>query len=251
MSEFKETRSAERVFAILQTFERERRCLSLKEMSEYCEIPVSTCHALVHTMLHHSYLYQVGRRKEFYPTRKLFDMASTIVAHDPVLQRITPVLENLRTTTEETIILGKRHKDSVLYLEVLEGTQTIRYSAKVGDKKPLHSTCIGKVLLGQLSPEGVRLWLEATPTEKVTDTTITSYARLIENLQEGNLRGYHVTRGENVADVTAIAAPIAINNELFGIAVAGPSNRMEAVFDRQVSLLLDAQAHLTSYSIAA
>src|ERR1700743_1511059 len=69
ISSLSDTTSAERVLAILEMFERERRPLSLKELSEYCQIPPSTCHNLVQTLLKHSYLYLTGRRKDLYPTR--------------------------------------------------------------------------------------------------------------------------------------------------------------------------------------
>ena len=251
MSEVKDTKSVERVFAILETFERERRSLSLKELAEYCQIPISTCHGLIRTMIHRSYLYQGGRRKDVYPTRRLYDIAKTILENDPVLQRLAPLLENIRDLTRETIILGKRQKDNIVYLEVLESPQTIRYSANVGDIKPLHSTCIGKAMLSTLPPEELRSWLESKTMEKITDFTIVSYARLIENLQDGKRLGYFTTRGENVADVTAVAVPVTVNNELYALAVAGPSHRMDGNFDRCVKFLLQAQDSLFARGIAA
>ena len=243
--------SAERVFAILEMFERERRPLSLKELSEYCRIPLSTCHSLVHTLLDRSYLYQTGRRKDLYPTRRLYDIGATIVANDMILQRLEPTLEKLRSQTQETVILGKRQKDNVIYLEVLESPQTIRYSANVGDMKPLHSTCIGKTALGSLRPQELRDWLEGQTLPKVTDSTITSYARLMDALEEGRRLGYYTTRGENVVDVTAIAVGVRVNSELLGMAVAGPSHRMEAVFPNIVARLQDAQRELVAQGIAA
>jgi DNA-binding IclR family transcriptional regulator len=251
MPEVKDTKSVERVFAIFETFERERRSLSLKELAEYCEIPVSTCHALIRTMINRAYLYQGGRRKDIYPTRRLYDVAKTVLDNDPILQRMTPVLEKLRESTEETVVLGKRQKDTIVYLEVLESPQTIRYSATVGDLKPAHSTCIGKATLSTLAPDALRLYLETTGMERVTDHTITSYARLIEDLQEGKKRGYFTTNGENVPDVSAIAIPVTVNNDLFGLAVAGPSYRMAANIDRYAQLLLQAQDSLYTRGIAA
>ena len=222
-----DARSSERVFAILEMFVRERRPLSLTELSEYCRIPTSTCHTLVHTLINRSYLYQTGNRKELYPTRKLYDMGVTILAHDPVLQRLTPLMELLRDKTEETVILGKLQKDHIIYLGVLESPQTIRYSASVGDTKPLHSTCIGKSILSTMKPDQVRRVLGKQPQKKITRHTITSYARLMDDLEKGRELGYFTTRGENVPDVTAVAVPVSINNDLFGIAVAGPSHRLE------------------------
>jgi DNA-binding IclR family transcriptional regulator len=237
-----DTTSVERAFAILEMFERERRSLSLKELSEYCGIPSSTCHTLVHTLLKRSYLYQTGRRKDLYPTRKIYDLGATIVAHDPVLQRLLPMLEGLREKTQETVILGKRHKDSVIYLEILESPQTIRYSSRVGEIKPLHSTCIGKVMLASMTPDEIRGWIGEHNPERITGTTMTDLGRLLDDLEQGKKLGYFSTHGENVQDVTAIAIPLNLNNELFGIAVAGPSHRIDANFNEIARALLDAQA---------
>jgi IclR family acetate operon transcriptional repressor len=245
-----ETTSAERVLAILEMFERERRPLSLKELGDYCRIPPSTCHSLVQTLLKHSYLYNTGRRKDLYPTRKLYDIGVAAVANDLILQRLEPAMQALRASTKETIILGKRQRDVVLYLEVLEGPQTVRYIAKAGDTKPLHSTCIGKTILSGMTPEDIRRRLAEQPLEKVTDNTIISYARLMDNLREGKRLGYFVTRGENVADVSAIAVALSINDELFGLAVAGPSHRIDATFDEIIRYLRDTQKNLFDLGIA-
>jgi DNA-binding IclR family transcriptional regulator len=219
--------SVERAFAILETFERERRPLSMKDLAEACRIPASTCHALVHTLMKRAYLYQTGQRKDLYPTRRIYDLGATILAHDPVLQRLEPAMEALRAATRETVILGKRQKDAIVYLEVLEGPEVIRYSARPGDTKPLHSTCIGKALLSALEPEDLRALLADRGMARITKATITEVEDLVADIEQGRRRGCFVTRGENVPDVSAYAVPVAINNELFGLAVAGPSHRMD------------------------
>lgn len=218
--------SVDRAFAILETFERECRPLSMSELADKCRIPASTCHSLVHTLLGRAYLYQTGRRKELYPTRRLYDLGATISAHDPVLQRVEPAMQELRDATQETVILGKRQKQGVVYLAVLESPQVIRYSARPGDRKPLHSTCIGKALLSAMKHDDLRRLLAEAQMPRVTAATITDINALMADIAAGREAGCFVTRGENVADVTAVAVPVAINNELYGLAVAGPSHRM-------------------------
>jgi DNA-binding IclR family transcriptional regulator len=246
-----DTTSVERAFAILETFEREKRSLTLKELSELCAIPASTCHSLVHTLLRRAYLYQAGRRKELYPTRRLYDMGATILAHDEVLRRLLPAMEELRETTRETVILGKRHKDGIVYLEVIESPEVIRYSARPGDTKPLHSTCIGKCMLAAQPPEEVAAWLDENPAGRITDNTITDPDTLIADLDKGRRCGFFVTRGENVADVTALAVPVLLNNELFGLAVAGPSHRIDANFNAVSRSLLNTLDQLLEQEIVA
>lgn len=247
----RDNKSADRTLAILEAFEERRCSLTLRELAGCCDIPVSTCHSLVHTLLNRSYLYQVSRRKDLYPTRRILDLAATIVAHDPFLERMAPFLEQLRAETQETVILGKRQKDQILYLEVLESPQTIRYSARAGAFKPLHSTCIGKAMLGSLKPAELTAWLRKQQLPKVTANTITTQSRLIEDLAMGGERGYYITRGENVADVTAIALPVRVNNELLGLAIAGPSHRMDQAIDRHVQRLFSTQRRLRSENIVS
>ena len=245
-----DTNSVDRAFAILEAFERERRPLSLKELSDYCGIPTSTCHTLVRTLLRRAYLYQTGRRKDLYPSRRLYDMGAAILAHDQVLQRLLPEMEALRELTRETVILGKRQKERIIYLEVLESPQVIRYSARAGDTKPLHSTCIGKCMLAALNPEDVYQLLGENPPLAVTGTTITGVEALLADLDAGRRRGIFTTKGENVRDVSALAAPINVNNELFGLAVAGPSHRVDGRFVEIADALRAAQGRLLDQGIA-
>ncbi|MDY0067581.1 MAG: IclR family transcriptional regulator [Steroidobacteraceae bacterium] len=244
MPQSKENKSADRTLAILEAFEEFRRPLTLREIGEHCGIPVSTCHALVHTLLARGYLYQTSRRKDLYPTRRLLSLANVIVAHDPYLERMSQVLERLRSDTRETVILGKRQGDQVLYLEVLESPQTIRYSSRAGEYKPLHSSAIGKVMLAAMSPTELQDWMKKHALRKVTPNTMTSYADLQADLEKGVRQGYFMTVGENVSDVAALAAPVTANGELLGVAIAGPAHRIQAEQRKLATLLLEVSRQL-------
>ena len=229
--------AAGRTLDIFELFGLAREPLSLTELAKRISVPTSSCHAIVRTLQQRGYLYSVSRRKEIYPTKRLLDLAQAIVAHDPFLERIAPLLLRLRDETGETVIFGKRQRDAVLYLEVIEGAHTVRYTARPGEYKPLHSSAIGKAVLAQLDAAALQTWLAAQRLPAVTPNTITKPQRLRADLQAGRKRGYFVTRGENVADVMAVAAGISINGDAFGIAVAGPLQRMSAELDRHAQAL--------------
>lgn len=231
-------RTADRTLAIFEAFEAARHPLLLSELAQRAEVPVSSCYGLVQTLLERGYLYSMGRRKDVYPTRRLLDVAQRIVTHDPILERMEPMLRELRDGTRETVILGKRQGDAVLYLEVVPGLHTVRYTANPGEFKPLHSSSIGKSLLGSLGAEALDAWLASHPLPAVTDETIVEPAQLRADLAEGARRGYFMTRGENVSDVAALAAPISIHGESFGVAVAGPTHRMQPQIEEHAAQLL-------------
>ena len=53
-----------------------------------------------------------------------------------------------------------------------------------------------------------------------------------------------MTRGESVSDVFAIAVPVSINNDVLGIAVAGPAHRMDPHINEIGRQLLAAKASI-------
>ena len=145
------SRSSLRALEIFEAFRDARRPLSLSEAARLTDMPVSTCHGVFRALEQRGYLY-FGSGRDAYPTRRLWDLAQEVNAHDPVARRLESSLAQLRDDVDETIILGVRHADTVLYLLVLESHQAIRYSSRAGEHKPLHSSAIGKVMLGAMAP---------------------------------------------------------------------------------------------------
>lgn len=229
--------AASRTLDLLEAFRSARKPLSLSALARIAGIPVSSCHGLIRTLERRGFLYYPSQH-EAYPTRRLYELAREIDAHDPIAQRLAPALATLRDDTGETVILGLRDGDAVLYLLVLEGPQVIRYTARAGERKPLHSSSIGKALLGSLSSDALDDWLAGRTLPRITDRTITSATKLKRDLAAARARGYYVTSGENVADVMAIAAPLSIGSAALGIAVAGPLQRMEPRLRKHAERLL-------------
>lgn len=219
------SRSALRALEIFEAFRGARRPLSLSEAARLANMPVSTCHGVFKALEQRGFLYFDSGR-DAYPTRRLWDLAQEINAHDPVALRLEPALAQLRDEVDETVILGVRHGDTVLYLLVLESSQAIRYSSQAGEHKPLHSSSIGKVMLGAMPPGELAAWLRATELKKITDQTIVTASRLKADLAAARVRGYYSTHGENVPDVMAVAAPLRMGTSTLGVAAAGPRQRM-------------------------
>jgi DNA-binding IclR family transcriptional regulator len=100
-----------------------------------------------------------------------------------------------------------------------------------------------------MSDEALDAWLRSHPLGRITANTITSTRALKRNLVESRARGYYMTRGENVADVMAVAAPVAAGYVQLAIAIAGPLHRMEEHEGKHVERLretvraIERQAH--------
>jgi IclR family transcriptional regulator, acetate operon repressor len=230
--------AVERTLDVFEAFLKVQKPLSLTDLAEITGIPKSSCHAIVATLTARGYLYSLTRPRSLYPTRRLFDLGREILEKDPFIERVMPMLERVRDASRETVILGKRQGDAVIYLQVVESPHSIRYSAKPGEFKPLHSSSIGKALLGSMKEAELRAQLANRPLPAITGTTLTDPEVLAADILESRRRGYFVTRGENVPDVWAVSAFLTINSETLAIAIAGPRHRMENVVLEHAQLLV-------------
>ena len=225
-------KTAARTLCLFEAFAESQSPLALTDLAKRIDAPVSSCHALVKTLQNLGYLYVLEQKKRVYPTKRLLQVARSIASHDPLLESVSPLLHELRDELGETVILGKRQGDSVVYLDIIEGTHTVRYAASPGDAKPLHSSAIGKAMLGEESGECMRKVIARLPCAPVTSSTITDRNQLLDNILDGQRRGYFETRGENVEDVMALAIACQVFGETLGLAIAGPMERMSRHHER-------------------
>lgn len=219
--------AVDRVIDIFEAFRTSERPLSLTELALATDMPKSSCHAIVQTLVARGYLYTLSPPRALYPTQRLLDVAHDIVASDPFLERVMPLLQELRDASSETVILGKRQGEQVIYLQVLESPHSIRYSARPGDLKPLHSSALGKAMLGAQKETVLRAWALAQHLPRVTDATITDPMRLVDEVLRSRQAGFFQTCGENVPDVWAVSAFFHVGRETWGICLAGPGHRMQ------------------------
>lgn len=230
-------KTAARTLDVFEVFAAAKVPLTLTELANRLGSPISSCHALVRTLQARGYVYILDDRKRVYPTKRLLATAQAVAQNDPILERVGPILAALQRETAETVILGKRQGSRVIYLDVLEGQHTIRYSAAPGDAKPLHSSAIGKAMLGALSASERARLLRTLRLEKITDRTLTEPAELARDLEASQACGTYVTRGENVSEVMGVAIARTLGDEPYGVAVAGPIHRLERHLDKMVAAL--------------
>ena len=241
-------KTAGRTLDLFEAFARAGKPLSLSQLARAIDAPVSSCFGIVRTLEARGYLYEVKARAGYYPTPLLFEHARAIASRDPLAERFVPLLEKLRDQTDETVLLAKRLDRQAVYLVVLDSLQSIRYSPKVGEFRPLHASASGKALLGSLAPALRNELLGGMKLPRVTSKTITSRAALEADLGEGRARGWYVTHGETVADLMAVAVPVTANGETYSVALAGPVQRMEGALKRHAKLLVELRATLEDHA---
>ena len=222
-------KTAKRTLDIFEAFAAKQEPLTLSELSREIQSPVSSCHGVIRTLQARGYVYMLDRRR-YYPTRKLLELGSRISSHDPVMERLLPHLEALRKRTDETVMIGRREGDEIVYVVTIESVQTIRYSLHAGDRRPVHASAVGKALLGLLPDERLVDELRRLRPKRFTDATLSADG-LLADIRKSRRRGYFVTRGEFDAGGMGVARAFPVQAEAFAVGVAGPLARVKDKLD--------------------
>ena len=233
-----DNKTARRTLEVFEAFQQRRRPISLTELARILKAPISSCHGIVRTLIARGYLYNVDAERNLYPTKRLLQLAETIAGSDPILRLLSSSLSRLRDVSGETLVLGKWQDNVVVYLDVVESRQTIRYSAQPGDTQPAHFSSIGKAILAQMDDKALSAWLAANPLERQAPKMNITSRQLHRELKAARASGYCVAGGETAKDVMAVAVAIASRGDPIGVAIAGPSSRIKPAARRHGELLL-------------
>jgi len=224
-----EVKSAKRVLEILQFFAATQAPATLSQLSAALGFPKSSCLALLDTLEADGYAYQAAGR--YYLTRRWLNESQAVADHDQLTARIRPALEQLRDQLDETLILAQRSGDRVVYLEVAEPGRVLRFSAQVGQAKPLHASASGRALLGAMDPLERAALVARLSLKRYTENTLSSPDQLLAAVQEGVRRGWHVNFAEHQTDTLSVAAPLVLHGAVFALVVGAPMHRAGAQAD--------------------
>jgi DNA-binding IclR family transcriptional regulator len=238
-------KSAIRTMQLFALFADKRRPLSLGELAEAMKAPKSSCHELVQTLIHLGYILAIDGGRSYYPSKRLLELTERIGEFNPIKERIQHELRRLRDSTGETVFIGRLQGTQVVYLEVFDGTHTVRYNAHAGDLKAIHASALGKALLADLDEATRDQLIAELKLTRFNEHTITKKRDLKENLVQGLRDGVQVTLGEHLADVMGLAVPISVQGYRMAIGMAGPIPRMQKNREAYVRALKAAAASIT------
>ena len=143
-------------------------------------------------------------------------------------QAAAPVMRELWKATEETVNVGVLDGAHVLYVAVLESPHAFRLVSKIGMRRPLYSTALGKAMLAFAPDEEKAHLLSSLNFQALTPYTLTSVMQLKGDLENVRRQGYAVDNEENVLGARCIGAPIlnAKGEAVAAISLSAPITRM-------------------------
>jgi DNA-binding IclR family transcriptional regulator len=143
-------------------------------------------------------------------------------------QAAAPVLRELWKATDETVNIGVLDGGQVLYVAVLESPHAFRLVSKIGMRRPLYSTALGKAMLAFAPDEEKSHLLSSLNFQALTPYTLTSLMQLKSELENVRRQGYALDNEENVLGARCIGAPIlnARGEAVAAISLSAPVTRI-------------------------
>lgn len=234
--------SVVRSLRLLERLSRSERGLTLTEISRGLDSPKSTTLKLLRTLQGERFVTYSRRSKTYLLGPAATALAQRILASPGLRTICRPHLERLAEVSTEDAYLGVREDNYIVYIDKVEGRQSVRLDIALGTRRNLHSSAVGKLFLAEMdegflpSIVGEEVW------SAVTANTLTDPEALREELERVRREGVSISRGENVEGIKAIAAPIRddVGVVVAGISVSGPSSRLNESSEILIELVKSA-----------
>jgi DNA-binding IclR family transcriptional regulator len=199
------------------------------ELAQQLGYSKSTTHGLVHALLREGVLTQgPGGRKLFLgPT--IAELLFSNWHQEKVNELAQPVLNDIRDSINETVILGVRIRNRVLIITTAEASESLKISVLVGSTIPLLGGAVGKVLLADKEPDFVLHLINKYGLRQYTPRSITDARQYLMELEQVRAQGYALDIEEYLQGIRAVA--VALDNRRglpAALWVVGMSANMDA-----------------------
>ncbi|MBC7143250.1 MAG: IclR family transcriptional regulator [Rhodobacteraceae bacterium] len=222
-----------RVFALLRLLAENKRGMTLSEIAVQTSVPKSSLSATLKALDEQGLLVRDGRNYSL--GSEAYAIASLIMAGSTLSRVAHHTLVETMEETGETVLLATldRDEDYLVYMDIVETPNPIRYSVSIGTRRPLYPSAAGRVLLAYQRPEEIKAYLDRVKLERFTEHTVIDKDEIEKALTAVRESGLSMSTGEFSADSSGFAAPVFNHSGavIAALTVALPTNR--AVIKRE------------------
>jgi IclR family transcriptional regulator, KDG regulon repressor len=211
---------------ILEILTHKNEPIGVNEFSRLLGMPKSTVSRFLATLESLGFVRRNGENRKFRLGLKLFEWGRKALDDLGLRQVAIPLMEKLRDTVNEDVILSVLEDTHITYLEKVECSHHVVIHTAVGSTAPAHSVSSGKLMLAYDS-RALEMVI-SNGLKAYTRYTIVNPNRLRQECAKVRDSGYAVSKEEFREGVTGVAAPIFnTKGTLVGaISISTPASRI-------------------------
>ena len=239
--------SLERGFAIFEYIVN-KGGTGVTELSKELQLNKSTVFSILKTLENLGYIYKDELTNTYAATFRLQSLAEMTADPRNITGYARPILQQLMDIYDETIHFVSARENSVVYLEKMESSKSVRIYTGIGLEMPLHCTSLGKVILADRTEEEICAYAERTGLVRYTKNSITRLDLLMKELEKVRQQGYAIDDEENQEGLYCVGVPVRNKHgkSLYALSLSMPKFRQSDYDKKQLVKDLIAAAEKVS-----
>lgn len=221
-------KSAARALDILELLVQFPGGLTLTGVGEHLDIPLSSLHNLMNTLLSRGYLTRDERASVYRLSSKLVQLAAAHHSQHDLVSVAEPVMDTVSKASEESTSLAVLQDNAVVFIHKRAANNFVQVVNPVGTRILAHATGLGKVLLANFDDGELDQLYPDEELPALTPATISRRSKLKEVLKRVREQGYAIDNAESSEGVWAVAAAIHSRSRtpIAALSVAAPLYRV-------------------------
>lgn len=201
--------------------------LTAKEIGDKLGYAPSSTFQLIKNLAERDYLL-INEKKIYSLGPKLIHLGACTSEYLNINQIAKPILKKIVEKVNETIFLAIMSDKEVVYIDRVDSFRSMWTNVRIGSRKPLHCTALGKAFLTFSNYEKSKEIINQINLVPHTKNTITDKDMLIEELDKFKSLGYTVDDEELVEGMLCISVPIYDYKKdvVAALSVSGPKERI-------------------------
>ncbi|MFP8880407.1 MAG: IclR family transcriptional regulator [Myxococcota bacterium] len=215
---------------LLEAFDGEDE-LGVTELSRYLDLHKNNVFRLLATLEQHGYIEQSADNDRYRLGYRCLELGEAFCRSHALLDRARPVVRDLAAESGETAHLAVLSAYEVVHIDAEVFPQPILTGSRVGQRMPVHSTALGKVLLGCATDECRETYdrtiVAGRPLSQRTDVTIVDPLKFFEHIRTVAGQGFALDIEETEQGLNCAAAPVFDRSGavVAAVSASGPSFR--------------------------
>lgn len=240
----------ERLINLLETIAGSSEPISTNKLVQATQLPNSTVYRMLSSLIECGFVEEVGSERRYILGLRFVKIALTGKSDSHVINAVSPILQKLVTTVDETVFLARFRGGSIDLVHIETPQDPVRSYIYPGlGRRPLHACSSAKAILAFLTPR-LREEVDEPQMKRFTHSTITDRKAFENELDQVRKNGFALCDGEIDDGVSSVAVPINIDRlgSIFSVGVVGPSIRIHSALS---STIVPALTHSNIRAAAA
>lgn len=228
--------SVGRVFLVLETMAELGRPMTLTEVAMELDLPKSSMLKLLRGMSQLGYLAEDPTSKSYFPTPRICQLGRKI--EDVLIgnSNVTPMLQDLRDETGESVSIAVQHGVMVEFHHCLSGRHQLTFSLTEGLRYPIYVAAAGRAIMASMKDGEVTKLLGRIKKARQKDWVPFDENELLDELSKIREQNFASSNPNLDSPVMSFAKmlPLEKGRRPIAVSVGGLRTRME---DNQAKLL--------------